>query len=102
MNRILLTLFLIINSTCFSQTQHEMNKEASEEYRKADIELNNVYQKILTEYKSDSIFIHRLKKTQKIWVSYRNAELEMKFPAENKQLEYGSVYPMCASLFLKN
>ena len=25
----------------------------------------------------------------------------MKFPAENKQLEYGSVYPMCYSLFLK-
>ena len=25
----------------------------------------------------------------------------MKFPAENKQAEYGSVYSMCASEFLK-
>lgn len=78
-----------------------MQGKASEEYRKADIELNNVYQKILIEYKSDSIFIDRLKKTQSIWISYRDAELEMKFPAENKQLEYGSIYPMCVSIFLK-
>jgi hypothetical protein len=25
----------------------------------------------------------------------------MKFPAENKQTVYGSVYPMCVSFFLK-
>tara|TARA_R110001632_G_scaffold221815_1_gene352579 strand:+ start:9543 stop:9869 length:327 start_codon:yes stop_codon:yes gene_type:complete len=78
-----------------------MNKEANKEYQKADIELNNVYQKILTEYKSDSIFIDRLRKTQRIWISYRDAELEMKFPAEYKQAEYGSVYPMCISYFIK-
>jgi uncharacterized protein YecT (DUF1311 family) len=101
MNRILLILFLTLNLTCFSQTQHEMSEEASQEYREAAIELNNVYQKILTEYKSDSIFIDRLKKVQDIWGLYRDAALEMKFPANNKQLEYGSVYPMCVSIFLK-
>lgn len=101
MNRILIILFLAFNLNCFSQTQHEINKEASEEYKKADIELNNVYQNILTEYKFDSIFIDRLKKTQRIWISYRDAELEMKFPAENKQAQYGSVFPMCVSFFLK-
>ncbi|WP_417888187.1 lysozyme inhibitor LprI family protein [Zunongwangia sp.] len=92
---------MTFNFCAFGQTQHEMNKNASEEYKKSDIELNKVYQKILTEYKSDSIFIDRLKKTQRIWISYRDSELEMKFPAENKQAEYGSVYPMCVSLFLK-
>jgi uncharacterized protein YecT (DUF1311 family) len=78
-----------------------MHKEASEEYKKSDFELNNVYQKILTEYKSDSAFINQLKKTQRIWITYRDSELEMKFPAKNKQAEYGSVYPMCVSLYLK-
>nr|WP_234387189.1 lysozyme inhibitor LprI family protein [Aquimarina sp. Aq78] len=78
-----------------------MNKDANNEYQKADTELNEVYQNILTEYKSDTIFIDRLKKTQRIWISYRDAELEMKFPAKNKQTEYGSVYPMCVSYFLK-
>jgi len=101
MKRILIILFLTFNLYSFGQTQHEMNKKASEEYKNADIELNNIYQKILTEYKSDSIFINRLNKAQRIWISYRDAELEMKFPAENKQAEYGSVYPMCISLYLK-
>ena len=101
MNRIIIILFLTFNLSCFSQSQSEMNKEANTEYKKADIELNNVYQKILTEYKSDSIFIDRFKKTQRIWISYRDAELEMKFPAKNKRGQYGSVYPMCFSYFLK-
>ncbi|WP_024769493.1 lysozyme inhibitor LprI family protein [Aquimarina macrocephali] len=101
MNRLFLILFLTFKLTCFSQTQSEMNKDANNEYQKADIELNEVYQNILTEYKSDTIFIDRLKKTQRIWISYRDAELEMKFPVKNKQTEYGSVYPMCVSYFLK-
>ncbi|WP_106794869.1 lysozyme inhibitor LprI family protein [Aquimarina sp. Aq78] len=101
MNRLFLILFLTFKLTCFSQTQSEMNKDANNEYQKADTELNEVYQNILTEYKSDTIFIDRLKKTQRIWISYRDAELEMKFPAKNKQTEYGSVYPMCVSYFLK-
>ena len=101
MNRIIIILFLTFNLTCFSQSQSELNKTAIAECKKVDIELNNVYQKILTKYKSDSIFIDRFKKTQKIWISYRDAELEMKFPAENKQAEYGSVYPMCVSHFIK-
>ncbi len=101
MNRIILILFITFNWNCFSQTQHEMHKKASEEYKKADTELNNVYKKILTEYKADTNFIDRLIKAQCIWITHRDAELEMRFPAEDKQLEYGSVYPMCVSIFLK-
>ena len=101
MKNIILIVFLTLNMFCFSQTQHEMHKEASEAYKKSDIELNNVYQKILAEYTSDSIFIDRLKKTQRIWIIYRDSELEMKFPGKNKQVEYGSIYPMCVSIYLK-
>jgi uncharacterized protein YecT (DUF1311 family) len=101
MNRILFLLFLTYNLTCISQTQSEMNKDANFEYNEADTVLNNVYQKLLSEYKSDSIFIDRLKKAQRIWLSYRDAELEMKFPAENKQLEYGNTYSMCVSIYLE-
>jgi len=101
MKNILTIVILTLTFNCFAQTQAEMNKDANEEYIKVDKELNIVYQKILTEYKSDSIFIDKLKRTQRIWISYKDAELEMKFPAKNKQFEYGSVYPMCVSLFLK-
>lgn len=62
MKNILVIVILTLTFNCFSQTQAEMNKNTNEKYRKADNELNVVYQKILIEYKSDSIFIDRLKK----------------------------------------
>ena len=101
MKNLFILLFLTFSLFINAQTQSKMNKDVNDEYQKSEIELNSIYKKILTEYKSDSIFIDRLKKTQKIWISYRDAELEIKFPAENKQAEYGSVYPMCVTYFLK-
>ena len=73
-------LILILNLSCFSQSQHEMHVEANGLYKQTDEELNLVYQKILFEYQADSIFIDRLKKAQKIWIEFRDAELEMKYP----------------------
>ncbi|MCF6297464.1 MAG: lysozyme inhibitor LprI family protein [Flavobacteriaceae bacterium] len=78
-----------------------MNKEAHTEFSKTDTQLNEIYQTILSKYKSNSIFVKNLKKSQRLWMQFRDAELEMKFPAENKQLEYGSIYPMCVSIFIK-
>lgn len=78
-----------------------MNKDAYDLFNKADKELNSVYQKILSEYKTDSLFVENLKISQRIWIKLRDADLEMKFPADNKQSKYGNVYSMCASLFLK-
>jgi len=101
MNRALFILILFINLSCFSQSQSKMNRDAKSEYLKADNELNEVYKKICAEYKSDTIFSKSLIKAQRIWLKYRDAELEMRFPAQDTQLEYGSVYPMCASIFLK-
>ncbi len=101
MKTISLLLYIFVGITCFAQTQSEMHKHASEAYKKADLELDRVYQKILVEYRTDSIFIDRLINAQRIWKLYRDAEFEMKFPSENEHVEYGSVYPTCASEFLK-
>ena len=92
---------LTVHLSCFSQTQSELNTIANEKYKQADNELNSIYDRIQVVYKADTTFINRLIKTQRIWIDYRSAELEMKFPAENKKLEYGSIYPMCVSSFLK-
>ena len=96
---------LFIALFCFSlnavaQTQTELNQEAYAEFAEADKELNNIYQNILRTYKSDSQFISKLKSTQRIWIEFRNAELEMKFPKKDKSY-YGSSYPMCKALYLK-
>ena len=100
MNKILLIFFMAFNLTCFSQTQTEMNKDAYAEFNKADKKLNEVYQKILTEYKSDSTFVKNLKRAQRIWIKFRDAELEMKYP-NYKELHYGSSHPMCSAIYLK-
>ena len=84
----------------FGQTQTEMNQEAFAHYKEKDAELNLVYNKILKEYSNEKDFIINLKKAQNIWIQFRDAEIEMRFPKEDKLLHYGSVYPMCRSYIL--
>lgn len=70
------------------------------DYEKADKELNRVYRQILNEYKKAPQFLAKLKASQRLWIKFRDAELEMLFPEENKTLIYGSVYKECADMFL--
>jgi len=100
MKNIVIVIILTLTLNCFSQTQAEMDNNAYAEFNKADKELNKVYQKILTEYKSDSIFVKNLKNAQNIWVKFRDAELEMKYP-NYKELHYGTSYSMCKNYYLK-
>ncbi|WP_417289917.1 lysozyme inhibitor LprI family protein [Corallibacter sp.] len=100
MKNILAFIILTLTFNCFSQTQTEMNQEAYDLFHEADKELNNVYNKILTTYKSDSIFIENLKKSQRIWIKFRDSELEMKYP-NYKASYYGSSHPMCRAFYLK-
>ncbi len=64
-------------------TDAEFQKEASNSYSTAKNELNLIYKKILTIYKSDTTFINNIKKSQRIWIKFRDAELAVKFPNEN-------------------
>lgn len=99
-NAIYIFIFFLIQNLSFGQTQLELNQKAENDYKKADKELNSVYQKILIEYKSDTEFIKNLKISQKLWIQFRNAEMKMKFP-EREVGYYGSVQPMCWSSYLK-
>ena len=100
MNKILLILFLSLSFNCFSQSQTEMNLEAGSEFDKAETEMNRIYQQILTEYKKDIVFVENLKKSQRIWIEFRDAEMEMKFPKRERGY-YGSVLPLCRAIYLK-
>lgn len=92
--------FIIIALASFSQTQLNMNQTAGEKYSMADKEMNRVFNQILIDYKNDSNFIEKLKVSQRLWIKFRDAELEMKFPESDKRY-YGSMYPMCASGYLE-
>ena len=92
-------LFMCFVSS-FAQTQAEMNIDAIKSYEKSDKELNDIYKQILNRYKSDTIFIKNLKSSQKIWITFRDAELKMKFPEKIKGF-YGSIQPVCVSGYLE-
>jgi uncharacterized protein YecT (DUF1311 family) len=98
----LAALFLFVNINSFGQTQSEMNRDAANDYHKAQRELDSVYNKILKEYKKDTTFIKYLKKAQRLWVQLRQAEMEAKYPdrPDNEGIYYGSVLPMCWALYM--
>jgi uncharacterized protein YecT (DUF1311 family) len=96
----LILIFLFTCNLSFGQTQLEMNQEADKNYKKADKELNIVYNQILKEYKNDTKFILKLKAAQNAWIKFRDAEMNALFPEENKHFQYGSVFPMCWSMTL--
>lgn len=100
MKYILCFLTFSFSLASFGQTQSEMNQEAFAYYKEKDAELNLVYNKILKEYGNEKDFIINLKKAQNIWIQFRDAEIAMRFPKEDKLLHYGSVYPMCKSYIL--
>jgi uncharacterized protein YecT (DUF1311 family) len=99
-NKILISILFLTSMFCFGQTQSEMNSDENQKYLKADKELNQVYSKILKDYKDDPVFISKLKIAQNLWIKFRDAEMNALFPENDKQLNYGSVFPMCWSIHL--
>lgn len=93
-----IVLVVFLNQMLFSQTQSEMNEEICEDMLKVEKELENVVKKIRKKYYNDTLFLTKLEMSQKRWIKYRESQIELKFPAEDKQLEYGSLYPICYCL----
>ncbi|PSR56149.1 DUF1311 domain-containing protein [Adhaeribacter arboris] len=100
MEKVLIVLFTCLVTCSFGQTQTEMNEEAYSNYQKADKELNGVYKNILVKYKTDKAFLANLKASQRIWISFRDAELKMKYP-EREVGYYGSIHPVCQANYLE-
>ena len=97
--KILLLLLIggLLSFNSFGQSQAAMNQEADAAYRKADQELNRVYQQIFKEYRAKPAFLQSLKTAQQRWLQFRDAEMKARYPADNTQLEYGSFFPVCYS-----
>jgi len=94
---ILFTFFIGVTAIC--QTQADMNKEATEDYKKADSELNKVYQQIIQEYGDDLTFLDALRTSQRNWITFRDLELKMKYPNREPGW-YGSIHPLCISYYM--
>jgi uncharacterized protein YecT (DUF1311 family) len=90
-----MSLLPAFSVAALSQTQGGMNREACDEYTKADAELNTIYQQVLQDYKADALFIGKLRAAQRTWIPYRDAHLAALYPATDPRSQYGSVYPAC-------
>ncbi|MFC6997915.1 lysozyme inhibitor LprI family protein [Rufibacter roseus] len=100
MKNLILLMLLVVALGANAQTQADMNREAYAQYQKSDQELNSVYKQILAQYKTDTTFIANLKASQRLWVSFRDAELKMKFP-DRKPGHYGSIHAICRANYLE-
>ena len=100
MKYVLSLVFCLICFAGYSQTQYELNSIQYNQYKKADKKLNEVYQAILKEYKSDTEFIKNLRKSQRIWITFRDAEVKVKFP-DREAGYYGSIHPLCISAYME-
>lgn len=79
-----------------AQTQMDLNSCFCNEYKKADTELNRVYQQVLAANKDDAARTEKLKVAQRAWIAFRDAQMEAFYPTtEDPRLTYGSVYQMC-------
>jgi len=82
-----------------SQSQAEINSCAGGGFKEADAELNRVYQEILVIYKDDKEFLKKLKAAQLVWIKSRDADMDMIYPLEHTNQNYGSAFSMCFSGF---
>jgi uncharacterized protein YecT (DUF1311 family) len=74
-----------------AQTQTDMTNCAHLAYKKADAELNSAYRDLATAYKKiDEFALPALTKTQRAWISLRDAECEL----EGLGTQGGSIQPM--------
>jgi uncharacterized protein YecT (DUF1311 family) len=82
----------------YAESQAGMNEAADTDLKKADDELNAVYQQVLKDYADDPTFVAKLRAAQRAWVAYRDADMEAFYPHVAEPGHYGSVLPMCMAI----
>lgn len=84
-----------------AQTQLDLNQCYCDEYKRADADLNKVYQQLLSVNAREQEFTEKLKTAQRAWIVFRDAQLESLYSAADPYVQYGSVYLMCYCLAQK-
>lgn len=104
MKTTLMVLTLLLSTTLYANNiqckedgnQMQMNQCAYENFQKADKELNRVYKKLRAKNKNDKTYLKNLKASQKLWIKFRDAELDLIFTCESGDMRmcFGSMYPL--------
>lgn len=95
----LLVLLMCVSSlatakdVCDTSTQGGINMCSMQSAQSADKELNQVYKAVLNKFSKEKEFTDNLKKAQRAWLVWRDAEVSAIYPGDSSQ--YGQVYAMC-------
>jgi uncharacterized protein YecT (DUF1311 family) len=102
--KIILISFIILLSSLHANNircnpegnQMQMNQCAYEDFLKEDKALNSVYKALRSKYKNDRSYLHNLKKSQKLWIKFRDRELDLIFTCNHSNISmcFGSMYPL--------
>jgi|WetSurMetagenome_2_1015567.scaffolds.fasta_scaffold00119_26 uncharacterized protein YecT (DUF1311 family) len=98
--RVAVSLCFAVSCLAFSQTQLEMDNAECGTYQKTDRQLNQVYNRILREYRDDTLFIRKFVTAEKAWLVFRDAQLGAYYP-DAAPGAYGSSNPMCRCIVLE-
>lgn len=97
---LLLAVVLCVSTSATGQLPTGTNPNACD-FKKSDAKLNEVYQRVLVEYRQNKIFTDKLKVAQRAWLAFRDAHLASLYPAADTRKVYGSVNSMCQCLELE-
>jgi uncharacterized protein YecT (DUF1311 family) len=86
------TQFQVCNKS--AKTQLALDMCASSELALRNKQMQSVYSGILSRAAGQPATLAKVKAMQNDWLAYVTAYLDALYPAANKQLEYGSIYPM--------
>ena len=81
-------------------TQADLTACAANDLKRAEDELNAIYQQLIKKAAGHAVTLNKIKAAQRAWLVFRDAQMASFYSAEDKQKEYGSVFPMCADLLL--
>lgn len=101
MKNVLIFFLMTCGLFGYAQTQAEMSRDAYAVFQKSDTLLNDVYHTLLSEYKTDTIFLNNLRTSQRHWIKFRDAEMDLKFPNYPDKM-YGSIHPVFRAFYLKD
>ena len=101
MKNIFTTLFILVafSAATFSQTQAEMTMQFSEEYNKADKELNQIYGQLVK--KIDPQEKQALVATEKAWIAYRDLQCKFECMSYGRGSMYSMQYSACMTSMTK-
>lgn len=78
-------------------TQQQMEACARDDFKRADTELNQIYQALLKKEADDRLFVRKLRDAQRAWLAFLNADLDAQFACpegESRSVCWGSQYGM--------